>query len=103
MGRTESHDRTALSHHTRAVAMAPLHASIRIVDDDPDIQAVLADRLEAMGYRVCTAATGRDGLALLEAEGPQLVLLDIGLPDMNGLDVLTAMHTQAPDVVVVMI
>ena len=83
--------------------MPPLSASILIVDDDPDIQAVLADRLAALGYRVCTAATGRDGLALLEAEGPQLVLLDLGLPDMNGLDVLTAMRTQAPDVVVVMI
>jgi DNA-binding NtrC family response regulator len=83
--------------------MPPLSASILIVDDDPDIQEVLADRLAALGYRVCTAATGRDGLALLEAEGPQLVLLDLGLPDMNGLDVLTAMRAQAPDVVVVMI
>ncbi len=73
------------------------------MDDDPDIQAVLADRLAALGYRVCIAATGRNGLALLEAEGPQLVLLDLGLPDMNGLDVLTAMRTRVPDVMVVMI
>jgi len=83
--------------------MPPVSASILIVDDDPDIQEVLADRLEALGYRVCTASTGQHGLALLETEGPQLVLLDLGLPDMNGLDVLTAMRTQAPDVVVVMI
>jgi DNA-binding NtrC family response regulator len=83
--------------------MPPVSASILIVDDDPDIQEVLADRLQALGYRVSTAATGGDGLARLEAEGPQLVLLDLGLPDMNGLDVLTAMRTRAPDVVVVMI
>jgi DNA-binding NtrC family response regulator len=83
--------------------MPPVSASILIVDDDLDIQAVLADRLEALGYRVCTASTGHHGLTLLEAEGPQLVLLDIGLPDMSGLDVLTAMRTQAPDVVMVMI
>jgi DNA-binding NtrC family response regulator len=83
--------------------MPPVSASILIVDDDPDIQEVLADRLEALGYRVSTAATGGDGLARLEAEGPQLVLLDLGLPDMNGLDVLTAMRTRAPDIVVVMI
>src|SRR4029453_4643568 len=84
MGRTEGHDRTALSHHTRAIAMPPLSASILIVDDDPDIQAVLADRLEALGYRVCTASTGRDGLALLEAEGPQLVLFAPGFPTLTG-------------------
>jgi DNA-binding NtrC family response regulator len=83
--------------------MPPVSASILIVDDDPDIQEVLADRLAARGYRVSTAATGGDGLARLEAEGPQLVLLDLGLPDMNGLDVLTAMRSRAPDVVVVMI
>jgi DNA-binding NtrC family response regulator len=83
--------------------MSPVSTSILIVDDDPDIQAVLADRLEALGYRVCTASTGRHGLALLEDEGPQLVLLDLGLPDMSGLDVLTAMRTRASDVVVVMI
>jgi DNA-binding NtrC family response regulator len=83
--------------------MPPVSARILIVDDDPDIQEVLADRLQALGYRVSTAATGGDGLARLEAEGPQLVLLDLGLPDMNGLDVLTAMRTRAPDVVVVMI
>ena len=46
--------------------MPPVGASILIVDDDPDIQEVLADRLAALGYRVCTAATGRNGLALLE-------------------------------------
>ena len=83
--------------------MSPWRASILIVDDDPDIQAVLADRLAALGYRVCIAATGRNGLALLEAEGPQLVLLDLGLPDMHGLDVLMAMRTRVPDVMVVMI
>ena len=43
--------------------MPPVGASILIVDDDPDIQEVLADRLAALGYRVCTAATGRNGLA----------------------------------------
>ena len=73
--------------------MPPVGASILVVDDDPDILDVLADRLEALDYRVVTASTGRDGLARLEDTGPQLVLLDMALPDMNGLDVLTAMRT----------
>src|SRR5688500_4981292 len=103
MGRIEGHDRTALSYHSRALAMSPLSASSLIVDDDPDIQTVLADRLQAQGCRVSTASTGGDGLALLEAESQLLVLLDLGLRDMNGLDVLTAMRTGAPVIVVVMI
>jgi DNA-binding NtrC family response regulator len=83
--------------------MPPFGASILIVDDDPDIQEVLTDRLEALGYRVCAASTGHEGLARLEDMGPQLVLLDIGLPDMDGLTVLTAMRTQEPRIPVVMI
>ena len=83
--------------------MPPVGASILVVDDDPDILDVLADRLEALDYRVVTASTGRDGLARLEDTGPQLVLLDIALPDMNGLDVLTAMRTQNPTITVGMI
>ena len=83
--------------------MPPVGARILVVDDDPDILDVLADRLEALAYRVVTASTGRDGLARLEDTGPQLVLLDIALPDMNGLDVLTAMRTQNPTITVVMI
>jgi DNA-binding NtrC family response regulator len=83
--------------------MPPVGASILVVDDDPDILEVLADRLEALDYRVVTASTGREGLARLENTGPQLVLLDIQLPDMSGLDVLTAMRAQDPTITVVMI
>ena len=83
--------------------MPPVGARILVVDDDPDILDVLADRLEALDYRVVTASTGREGLARLEDTGPQLVLLDIALPDMSGLDVLTAMRAQDPTITVVMI
>jgi DNA-binding NtrC family response regulator len=83
--------------------MPPFGESILVVDDDPDIQEVLTDRLEALGYRVFAASTGGEGLALVEDEGPQLVLLDIELPDMNGLEVLTAIRKRDPEVTVVMI
>jgi DNA-binding NtrC family response regulator len=83
--------------------MPPVGARILVVDDDPDILEVLADRLEALDYRVVTASTGREGLARLEDTGPQLVLLDIALPDMSGLDVLTAMRAQDPTITVVMV
>ena len=58
--------------------------NILIVDDDSDVQEVLKDRLESLGYRAVAALTGRQALELLEKENPQMVFLDIELPDMNG-------------------
>src|SRR5262249_50102897 len=77
--------------------------TILLVDDDLDFQEIVTDRLAALGYRVLAASNGHEGLALLEHEGPQIVLLDIEMPDMNGLEVLQAMRTRAPDVTVVML
>ena len=77
--------------------------TLLIVDDDPAIQLVLADRLEALGYQVITAADGRTGLALLDQASPQLVLLDLQLPDMDGLEVLKAMRQREAEVTVVII
>jgi CheY-like chemotaxis protein len=62
--------------------------SILVVDDDPYIQEALKDRLESLGYRVLLAADGQQALELLEHQDPQLVLLDIEMPGMKGLDVL---------------
>lgn len=61
---------------------------ILIVDDDALLRRSLAFNLEQAGYRVRTAAGAEDGLAMIEQERPDLVLLDIGLPDMDGLDTL---------------
>jgi len=83
--------------------MHPLGETILLVDDDLDFQEIVTDRLAALGYRVFVASNGHEGLALLEQEGPQVVLLDIEMPDMNGLAVLQAMRTRAHDVTVVML
>jgi DNA-binding NtrC family response regulator len=77
--------------------------AILVVDDDEDIREVLTDRLQSLGYRVVTAATGREGLDLLEREGPQLVLLDIEMPGMNGLEVLKEIRKREYDTTVIMI
>ena len=77
--------------------------NILIVDDDPDVQEVLKDRLESLGYRAVPALTGRQGLELLEKENPQMVFLDIELPDMNGLEALKAIRKRQNDVAVVII
>src|SRR5918992_6186251 len=83
--------------------MPPAGETLLLIDDDPASQEVLADRLEALGYRVFAAANGQEGLALVEKEGPQLLLLDIEMPGMNGLEVLKAIRKRENDVTVVMI
>ena len=82
--------------------MAPAR-NILIVDDDPDVQEVLKDRLESLGYRAVPALTGKQGLELLDEESPEMVFLDIELPDMNGLEALKAIRKRQNDVAVVII
>jgi DNA-binding NtrC family response regulator len=83
--------------------MKTFDQTILVVDDDPDIQEVLKDRLESLGYRVLVASNGKEGLDLLEKQSPQIVLLDIEMPGMSGLDVLKEIRLREIDVTVVMI
>ena len=78
-------------------------ATILVVDDDPDIRAVIKDRLESLNYRVFEAPCGREALVLLEKQVVQLVLLDVVMPDMDGLAVLREIRKRSLDVTVVMI
>ena len=64
-------------------------ARVLIVEDDPDVANVEQTVLARAGYHTRHAATGKEGLALVSTFKPDVVLLDIGLPDMSGLDVLT--------------
>lgn len=59
-----------------------------IVDDEPQIRRLLRLTLEASGYRVFDAATGQDGLVQAAHRRPDVILLDLGLPDLEGLVVL---------------
>jgi len=67
---------------------------ILLVDDDDLLRRSLAFRLEQAGYRVSTAANAEDALALARQDVPDLVLLDIGLPGMDGLDALRPFREQ---------
>ncbi len=60
---------------------------ILVIEDDEDILQLLRFTFESAGFEVRTAATGRDGLALLSGFRPDIVLLDLMLPGMSGLDV----------------
>ncbi|HTF83132.1 MAG TPA: response regulator [Cellvibrio sp.] len=61
---------------------------ILIIDDEPQIHRFLHIGLTAQGYEVIEADSGQQGLALAALEAPHLVILDLGLPDMDGQDVL---------------
>jgi DNA-binding response OmpR family regulator len=61
--------------------------TILVVDDEPKIVKLVRDYLERAGFGVRVAADGKMALSLARTEKPDLVLLDLGLPQMDGLDV----------------
>jgi two-component system KDP operon response regulator KdpE len=69
-------------------AANPPSITALVVDDEPQIRRLLTVTLEANGYRVITANTGQEGLVLAAQHRPAVVILDLGLPDLNGLEVL---------------
>jgi len=73
-----------------------MNAKILIVDDDPDIVMMLEDRLQASGYETVMASEGQQALDQIVHESPQLVLLDLSLPRLSGLDVLRRLSQMKP-------
>jgi DNA-binding response OmpR family regulator len=67
-------------------------ATVLVVDDDPAIVGLLETRLSSTGYRVLTAADGEEALQQARAENPDLVVLDVMMPKMNGWEVARALR-----------
>ena len=70
-----------------AVASKPGPVII-VVEDEPDIRRFLRAALLSSGYRLVEAATGQEGLQAAETRQPDLIILDLGLPDMDGIEVI---------------
>lgn len=77
-------------------------ATVLTVDDDQDLQIVMRTYLENQGYQLMTAFSGAETLAKLDTAQPDIILLDLMLPDNDGLSLLTAIRakTRAPVIVV---
>ena len=82
-------------------ATTPRPVSALVIDDEPQIQRLLTIALETRNYRVSVAGTGREGIAAAAERRQDIVILDLGLPDMEGLDVLRQLRewTQTPVIV----
>ena len=74
-----------------------------VVDDQPAIRHLLKEALAGEGYEVELAASGREALARVQERRPDLVLLDLKMPGMSGLETLEKMHAISPQVPVILI
>jgi two-component system, OmpR family, phosphate regulon response regulator PhoB len=70
-------------------------AQVLVVDDEPDISALVAYHLARASYRVRTAGSGAEALASVESQAPDLIVLDLMLPGMSGLEVLRELRGRA--------
>jgi DNA-binding NtrC family response regulator len=78
-------------------------SKILVVDDEHLIRWSLEQNLKKQGYEVVTAGTGEDALRLVREEQPDLVLLDIQLPGISGIDVLEKIKDHDEDIIVIMV
>ena len=76
---------------------------IGIIDDERNIQATLAAILERRGYASASAFTGKQGLSMIADQKPDVLLLDLGLPDGEGLDLLRTIRLQHPNLPVIVV
>ena len=75
--------------------------SILVVDDDADVRSLLSDLCADEGYQVSTAKTGQEALASVESKRPDLVMMDVQLPDQDGLAVLKQLRQKHPELEVI--
>jgi len=76
---------------------------ILIIDDDTSLRRVLEYNLQEAGYAVATAASSEEGLSLFEEVSPALVITDMKMPGMDGMQVLKAVKERSAETLVIMI
>jgi two-component system, OmpR family, KDP operon response regulator KdpE len=80
----------------------PRASRILLVDDELSIQRTVVPLLRSRGYEVDAAATGKEALSAFHAEPPDVVILDLGLPDMDGLEVCARIRSQSDVPIIVL-
>ncbi|QEX15103.1 DNA-binding response regulator [Hypericibacter terrae] len=77
-------------------------ATVLVIDDEPPIRRLLRTTLTAQDYRVIEAADGQEGLNLLRHEKPDVLVVDLGLPDIDGLELIRMIRAESPVPIVVL-
>lgn len=80
-----------------------LKARVLLVDDEVDFLETLAERLEARGLQVSTATNGEDAVANVDKEGYDLIVLDLSMPGIDGLETLKRIKTRQPDAEIIIL
>ena len=78
-------------------------ATVLVIDDEAPVRAVVRSALNSAGYEVTEASNGREGLARFRQNPPDLVIADIHMPELNGLDVIMELTREFLDVKVIAI
>jgi two-component system KDP operon response regulator KdpE len=76
---------------------------ILIVDDEPEIAELIKPILELKGYTVVSVQTGQDALDIYPKENPDVILLDLGLPDIDGREVLKNIKLKSPQAKIIIV
>jgi len=80
-----------------------MNGVILIIEDDPGLRKTLADILKFKGYEILAARNGAEGLTFMQTSTVDLALIDLGLPDIPGLDVLSLIKSDHPDIAVIIL
>ena len=83
--------------------MTPGPAEILVVEDDAVMRVTLADILEDQGYRVTGCQSGKEGAELIKRSPPDVVMADLRLPDLNGLELLDTLKEIKPEAAFILI
>ena len=76
-------------------------ARILVIDDDPDMRAMVGQTLKSAGHKVILAADGREGVARYRTSPADLAIIDLYMPNQEGLETLREFHTRFPEVAIV--
>lgn len=82
--------------------MTTSNYTVLIIEDEKNISDFMSKALKSNDYRIITAVSGKAGLSLISSQCPDIILLDLGLPDMDGNDVITSVRewTSSPIIVI---
>ncbi len=80
-----------------------LKAKVLLVDDEEDFLATLAERLESRGLKVTTVTRGEDAVATVEGQDFDLIILDLSMPGIDGLETLKRIKAKQPEAEIIML